>query len=60
MSKTKQNIPKSKRGGYDLWGRRPMSGHATSSWAKKMCRRIERKMKRKIIQDEIREINIYS
>lgn len=52
MSKTKQNIPKSKRGGYDLWGKRPMSGHAMGSWAKMMCRRMERRMKRKIIKDE--------
>lgn len=57
MSKTKQNVPKSKRGGYDLWGKRPMSGNAVSSWAKKMCRRIERKMKRKIIQEEIDKID---
>jgi hypothetical protein len=49
MGKAKSNIPKSRRGGYDLWGRRPMSGNPVSSWAKRMCRRIERRMKAVII-----------
>ncbi len=46
MSKTKQNIPKSERGGYDLWARRPMSGKPQNSLNKKRCRRIERKIRR--------------
>lgn len=53
MSKTKQNIPKSKRGGYDLWGKRPISGFGIGAWAKKMCRRVERRMRRKLIAEEL-------
>lgn len=54
MSKTKQNVPKSKRGGYDFWSRRPGSGHfPLGGLAKRIIRRIERRRKRKEIEKEI-------
>lgn len=52
MSKTKQNIPKSKRGGYDLWAKRPMSGNPQNSWSKKICRRIERRIVKEHLRSE--------
>ena len=55
MGKTKQNIPKSERGGYDLWGKRPYSGKPQSSFWKRMCRRVERRLKRKEIKINISE-----
>jgi len=55
MSKTKQNIPKSKRGGYDFWSRRPLSGHSPlGAWAKRLCCRIERRMKKQFIQSDLK------
>lgn len=53
MSKTYSNVPKSKRGGYDLWGRRPMSGCHACSWSKKKCRQIERRRKKFFILQNI-------
>lgn len=51
MGKTRSNVPKSKRGGYDFWGRRPGSGHfPLGGKAKKIIRRIERRMKNYFIQ----------
>ena len=56
MGKTKSNIPKSNRGGYDFWGRRYGSGHwPLGGWAKRKIRRIERKMKSKFIQQSLRD-----
>ena len=54
MGKTKQNITKSARGGYDFWSRRPGSGHfPLGGLAKRIIRRIERRRKRKIIENEL-------
>ena len=54
MSKTKSNVPKSKRGGYDFWSRRPGSGYSPlGGLAKRIIRRIERARKRKQIEREI-------
>lgn len=54
MSKTYSNIPKSKRGGYDFWSRRPGSGHwPLGGWAKTHIRRIERHRKRREILEEL-------
>jgi len=54
MSKTKQNIPKSKRGGYDFWSKRPGSGFSPlGGTAKTLIRRIERARKKKDIEKEI-------
>lgn len=56
MSKTKSNIPKSKRGGYDFWGRRPGSGHSPlGGLAKRIIRRIERRMRSVFIEQSIRD-----
>ena len=57
MSKTKSNIPKSKRGGYDFWGRRPGSGFSPmGKIAKRIIHRIERRFKRKIIDQELKDL----
>lgn len=53
MSKTHQNIAKSKRGGYDLFGRRPKSRSPLNPFNKKICRRIERRRKGEDILLEI-------
>ena len=57
MGKTKSNIPKSKRGGYDLWGNRPLSGFVpVSSYSKRRCRKIERSRAK---SSTLEELNIY-
>jgi len=50
MSKTKQNISKSHRGGYDLWGKRPLGGCSLNTWNKKRCRKIERRIAKREMQ----------
>lgn len=54
MGKTKSNIPKSKRGGYDFWSRRPGSSHSPlGGEAKRIIRRRERAAKRRDIEKEL-------
>ena len=56
MGKTKSNIPKSKRGGYDFWSRRPGSGHSPlGGKAKRIIRKIERRMKRFFIERSLED-----
>lgn len=54
MSRTKSNIPKSERGGYELWSRRPLAGYSHNSQNKRLCRRIERSRKRREIEVELK------
>lgn len=53
MSRTKHH--KDRRDKGDLWSRRPLAGCIRNSYTKKLCRRLERKMKRRIIEKEIME-----
>lgn len=46
---------KHRHGGHDLWSRRPRAGHCYSAYNKLICRRIERKRKRKEILRELDE-----
>jgi hypothetical protein len=60
MGKTKSNIPKSKRGGYEFWGRRPGSSFSPLGGpAKRIIRRIERRMRRKFIEQEFEDEGFY-
>jgi len=54
MGKTKSNVPKSKRGGYDLYARRPMSGCSLTPKNKLICRRMERRRKKMDILQEMK------
>lgn len=54
MSKTKSNVPKSKRPGYDFWGKRPGSGYLpVGKIAKRIIHKIERRQNHEKIKEEI-------